>query len=246
MRIAVAGKGGVGKTSLASLMTLILSERSPPVLAIDADANSNLGEKLGLSSGTDMAAAMEGLRRGPEGVPKQDLLRQRARQALSEGEGHDLLAMGRPHGEGCYCFANTVLKEAIGEMSESYRHVVVDNEAGMEHLSRRTVEGVDLLALVSDPSPVAMRSAARIRDIADEVGIGARRVTLLINLCRPEDEGSARRRAEEAGFQSYSFIPYDPKLDGLNMEGRPLRGLEGSEAYAAMERFCERLILPGS
>ncbi len=246
MRIAVAGKGGVGKTSLAGLMTLILSERSPPVLAIDADANSNLGEKLGLDAATDMAAAMEGLRKGPEGVPKHDLLRQRARHAVAEGDGHDLMAMGRPHGEGCYCFANNVLKDVIGALAESYRHVVIDNEAGMEHLSRRTVEGVDLLVLVSDPSPVGMRSAARIRDLADEVGIGARRVTLLVNSCTPDSREGARRHAEAAGFRNYSFIPYDPRLDVLNMEGKPLRGLERSEAYAAVERFCERLILRGS
>ncbi len=241
--IAVAGKGGVGKTTLSSLMALHLATVEPPVLAIDADPNSNLGEKLGMDAGLDLSGALSSLREVPEGVAKHDVMAVKAREALVEGEGVDLIGMGMPQGPGCYCFANSVLRDVLSMMSESYRHVVIDNEAGMEHISRGTVSGVDALLVVSDPGMAGLRAASRIMGLADDLGIDATRKILVVSSVTDDMRPALRERLASMGMKDYAFVPFENGIRSLNMDGMPLSGLEQSAAYKAVARLCDRIIL---
>ncbi len=241
--IALAGKGGVGKTTLCSLMAFHLASVEPPVLAIDADPNSNLGEKMGLSATSDLSSALACLREVPEGVAKHDVMAVKAREALIEGPGVDLIGMGRPQGPGCYCFANSVLRDVLTLMSKSYRHVLVDNEAGMEHISRGTVAKVDVLIVVSDPSVAGLRAASRIWGLADELEIEVARKLLVVNSVTEETRPALRERLASMGLTDYAFVPYEPDIRSLNMEGKPLLSMEDTGAYKAIARLCDRIIL---
>ncbi len=241
--IAFAGKGGVGKTTLSSLMAMHLATVEPPVLAIDADPNSNLGEKLGMDIGFDLSAALTCLRDVPEGMAKHDVMAVKAREALVEGEGVDLIGMGRPQGPGCYCFANSVLRDVLSMMAESYRHILIDNEAGMEHISRGTVSSIDVLIVVSDPGMAGLRAASRIMDLAEELEIAATRKLLLVNSVTEDMRPALRERLTSMGLRDYAFVPFEHDIRSLNMEGMPLVGLEQSAAYQAVARLCDRIIL---
>ena len=153
MIVAVAGKGGVGKSTISALLVRMLSEEGM-ILAVDADPNSNLGMKLGLEVHGTIGGVREGLLdkggQPPKDMSKQEYLRLKLQEVLAEGEGFDLLTMGRPEGPGCYCYVNNLLRVFVDQLMERYPHVIIDNEAGMEHLSRRTAKRMDLLLLVSD------------------------------------------------------------------------------------------------
>ena len=158
MTLAVAGKGGVGKTSISALMIKALIEAGKkPLLAIDADSNSNLHEVLGLAQPRSVGCVREDTRKIgdniPGGMTKDRFMEYQIQASLEETRDLDFLSMGRPEGPGCYCMANNILREVIGKLTGNYKFVVIDNEAGMEHLSRRTEEEVDHLFVVSDPAP---------------------------------------------------------------------------------------------
>ncbi|HID11122.1 MAG TPA: carbon monoxide dehydrogenase, partial [Candidatus Latescibacteria bacterium] len=140
MIVAVSGKGGTGKTTIAALLVRKLMRMDGPVLAVDADPNSNLGEQLGMEVGETIGDIREEVLEEelPPGMTKDRYLELRIQETLTEGEGVDLLTMGRPEGPGCYCYVNHLLRGFLDRLSKNYRHIVVDNEAGMEHLSRRT------------------------------------------------------------------------------------------------------------
>ncbi|MDI3541089.1 MAG: dehydrogenase maturation factor [Candidatus Methanomethylophilaceae archaeon] len=242
-RVAMAGKGGVGKTTLAALIIEYISVSDPPVLAIDADANANLGEKLGVEPRSYMSVALDDIKDAPPSVAKHDFLESRVYRALTEGKGFDLLVMGRPPGKGCYCFAHSVMKDTIGTLAKGYPHMIVDNEAGMEHLSRGTIEGIDVLIVVSDPTVPGLRAATRIRELSEELEISARRTVLMVNSCLEGEEEKIRTMVEERGFRDYVLLPYDETIKRLNAEGLPLQGLEGSKILNVVGRMCERLIL---
>jgi CO dehydrogenase maturation factor len=172
--IAVAGKGGVGKTSIAALAVRHLHESTGEVvLAVDADPNANLHAKLDVAPGRTMGDLREEIvSKGgeqPAGVSKHEYVDYHARLALAEGDGFDLLTMGRPEGPGCYCYVNNILRSFVDSLSERYGFVVIDNEAGMEHLSRRTTRSSDVLAVVCDRSRAAFESALRIASLARDV-----------------------------------------------------------------------------
>ena len=194
--IAITGKGGVGKTTVAGLLVLRLIARGcRPVLAVDADPNSFLAEVLGACScsdksiGTVREEAREIASKGmAAGISKQDLLEMKIAESLVEAEDFDLIAMGRPEGPGCYCYANNVLKSAIPQIADNYPFMVIDNEAGLENLSRRIVRKVDLLVLVSDPSQRGLTTARRIHDLAHEMGIQYQHLALVVNRVRQKTE----------------------------------------------------------
>ena len=185
--ISIAGKGGVGKTTIASLLVRELCKKGKPVLAIDADPNYNLGDKLGAEVERTIGALREEIMKTkedlPSGVPKQELVEYQVRLALQEEEMFDLLTMGRQEGPGCYCFINSVLRSFIDALASKYEYIVIDNEAGLEHLSRRTTVGSDLLFVVSDSSSVALRAAGRIARLADEMELKIGRKILVVNRC---------------------------------------------------------------
>ena len=183
--IALAGKGGTGKTTVAGLVVRSLRRAGDvPVLAVDADPNTNLDSALGLRpmrTISDVIDASHGMRDVPGNIPKSTYLEYQLEDCLVEGRGVDLVAMGRPEGPECYCASNHLLRNHLDRLMGAYRSVVVDNEAGMEHLSRRTTRDVDLLLVVSDPSLVGVRTALRIRALVAELSLSVRASALVVN-----------------------------------------------------------------
>ncbi|MCL2351303.1 MAG: AAA family ATPase [Firmicutes bacterium] len=188
--IAVTGKGGVGKTTLSALLIKnLIDAGKTPVLAIDADPNSCLDRALGVRAENTVGRAREEVRGAASsgtvtGISKNEMLRMKIGQSLVEAEGFDLIAMGRPEGAGCYCYANNVLKDVIAEISSQYPYVVLDNEAGLENLSRRIVQKVDLLALVSDASNAGLNTLVRLYGLANEMEMKYDRLALVVNRLR--------------------------------------------------------------
>lgn len=214
--ISIAGKGGVGKTTIAALFILELGSRQMPVLAVDADPNFNLGERLGVHVSTTIGSLREELMKAkddlPAGVSKQEIIDYQIKMALQEEECFDLLTMGRQEGPGCYCYINSVLRSFTDALAEKYPYVVIDNEAGLEHLSRRTTVRSDWLFVVSDPSIPALKAAGRIARLSDEMQLKIGRKILLIN------RTSGQISDELLAIPEYSFdatygIREDPALD---------------------------------
>ena len=184
MIIAMAGKGGVGKSTISAQLVKVLSKKGL-VLAVDADPNSNLGEKLGIELYGTIGEIRNSLVADPDQVPsgisKQDYIKTKVMQTVAEGDNVDLLTMGRPEGKGCYCYVNDILKTCFADMVPRYKYSVFDNEAGMEHLSRKVLPKVDVLVFVSDPTITGVRTAARLSALADEVDVEVNRKILVIN-----------------------------------------------------------------
>ncbi len=218
--IAVCGKGGTGKTTVSSLLIrsfIGLGER--PVLAADADPNANLHEALGVRVRETLGSMREEAftRTIPPGMSRHDYVRYRFRQALVEAEGFDLIAMGRPEGSGCYCFANDLLSECMRDLGRDYRFVVIDSEAGMEHIARGTIGKPDLLLIVSDPGARGLRTIARIREIANEMGLDDERIRIVFNRFR----GGAAP-VEIGARQPIAVIPEDPAIEQADLAAMPV------------------------
>lgn len=191
--IAVAGKGGVGKSTFAALAVRHLHERTGEVvLAVDADPNSNLGAKLGTEPGRTLGSIREELfSLGEEkaaGMSKPEHLDYQVKLALKEGKGFDLITMGRQEGPGCYCFVNNLLRNVVDSLSAKYAYAVIDNEAGMEHLSRRTTRATDVMFIVTDSSKASVDAAKRISALSDEMGIAVGNKALVRNMSDPSGE----------------------------------------------------------
>ncbi len=222
--IAVTGKGGVGKTTISALLIQRLVARGEtPVLAVDADSNANLGEALGVTFAATVGGIREDARKEANmltGVAKQEFLDLRVQEALAEQDGYDMIVMGRPEGPGCYCFANNVLRDVIQRLAGNYRHVLVDSEAGLEHVSRRTLLKIDLLLIVSDCTVRGVRTAGRIAQLADEMGTPVATRGLLVN--RVPDgvlpDGVAAAVAE-TGLTLLAAIPLDAHVAALDAGG---------------------------
>lgn len=225
---AVAGKGGVGKSTVSAMLVRVLSEKNV-VLAVDADPNSNLGQKLGTEVPGTVGQVREGLLskggQPPRDMSKQEYLRLKLREILAEGEGFDLLTMGRPEGPGCYCYVNNLLRVFVDQLMESYPQVIIDNEAGMEHLSRRTAREMDLLLLVSDPTSVGVATAVRLSELADELELKVRRKVLIINGVRPGHEARTEQLAEGTGLEHFLLHDDEAVREGSS-SGSPIRGDE--------------------
>lgn len=206
--IAVAGKGGVGKTTFAALAVRHLHERTGEVvLAVDADPNSNLGSKLGTDPGRTLGSIREDLvSMGEEpapGMSKPEHIDYQVKLALREGHGFDLITMGRQEGPGCYCFVNNLLRNVIDSLSAKYAYVMIDNEAGMEHLSRRTTRATEVMFVVTDGSKASVEAARRISSLADEMGIVIKNKALVKNMSDPSGETDA---APVEGFDSVHVV----------------------------------------
>ena len=185
--IAITGKGGTGKTTVAALMVKQMIERGcKPILAVDADPNTCLDSALGVTVKQTLGRAREETRdlasKGlASGVSKQQLLETKIAECLVETDDFDLIAMGRPEGPGCYCYANNVLKEVLSKISSQYPFVVLDNEAGLENLSRRIIQKVDLLIFVADPSHQGLTTVKRLYDLAQEMNVQYKHLAVIVN-----------------------------------------------------------------
>ena len=244
MIIAFAGKGGVGKSTISSQLIRNLAKRDL-VLAVDADPNSNLGEKLGMETYGTIGGIRNELVADPGKVPasvsKQEYISNKVLQTLSEGDNVDLLIMGRPEGEGCYCFVNDILRNCFAELVPRYKYAVVDNEAGMEHLSRRVLPKADVMIFVSDPTRIGVRTASRLSKLADEVNIESDRRILVINNVFGQISDSLKAEADAAGFDDVFVMPHDDYISEAAMDGEELDVPADTPFGKAMSQLVERI-----
>jgi len=247
--IAVAGKGGTGKTTISTLLVgHFLRKGKTPVFAVDADANVNLNEQLGVEVDSTIGGMREELKRKiganeiPAGMSKDMYMEYLLQDTLVESTGFDLLVMGRPEGAGCYCAANNMLKRYIDVLAKNYPYVVIDNEAGMEHLSRRTTQKIDLLLLVSEPNPIGVMTAARIKDLAKDMEIDVKKTGLIINRVNGELPASLVEQAKGYGLEVLGFIPMDDTLVDYVLSRKPIVELpESSPVVKAIDDVINKL-----
>jgi len=244
-RIAVAGKGGVGKTTVSALLIMALHERTGKVvMAVDADPNSNLGEKLGIRVERTIGELREDLLRNvdslPSGQSKQEYIEYQMRLATVEGEGFDLLSMGRPEGPGCYCYINNILRTFLDLAMDRYDHVVIDNEAGMEHLSRRTTMKMDVLAIVTDYTRVGMETAGRLLELAREMKVSIGSTALVVNMMPEADNPLLEHLIGESRFDEVVRVPWSEEVARRAVEDGSLSDLPISDpAYQAVHRLTQ-------
>ncbi len=236
--IAFAGKGGVGKTTVAALVLRYLSQAGKtPVLAVDADPNSNLGETLGLEVTTTIGDIRETYMKDPQGIPsgmdKINYLETLVEQALIEKPAFDLLVMGRQEGQGCYCMVNNILNKFTDKLTASYKYMVVDNEAGMEHLSRRTSGKVDMLFLVTDYSLRGLRAVRRIHAMLPGLNIDVKQLGLIVTRAPEKLNDAFISEANEIGIPLAAIVPDDPALLQFDMEKRSLLDLPDTSPSVA-------------
>lgn len=239
--IAVAGKGGTGKTTVAGMIVRrLVSLGAGRILAVDADANMNLNEVLGVPVHQTIGQIREGLGNVPQGMTKDAFINYKTQECLIEADGFDLIVMGRPEGPGCYCYANTLCKKYVDEMADNYAFVVLDNEAGMEHLSRRTTHNMDVMFAVTDSSLRGIQAAKRIEDLVDELKLNIGTLGLIVNRVDGDLEDATRAEIERLGLTLAGVVPSDPNVYAYDLEGRPTFQLpEDSAAYRAVCSILE-------
>ncbi len=226
--IAVAGKGGTGKTTVAALAVRHLVQAAlTPVLAVDADPNSNLGESLGIDIGERTIGDMredffQAKGAVPAGMSKDVYFTMMLNRIMIEETGYDLLVMGRQEGPGCYCFINNILRHYSEELANNYKYLVVDNEAGMEHLSRRTTHAVDSLWLVTDHALRGLRAVRRINDLIDSLNLTIKNRGIVVNRAPAELDPAFLKEVEDIGLPIWASVPSDPALMDFDMSQRSL------------------------
>ena len=228
--IALAGKGGVGKTTVSALIIRQFSKHSvSPILAVDADPNSNLGETLGLNVEKTVGDIREGYMKDPQQVPsgmdKINYLEMMINQGLIEEKDFDLLVMGRQEGQGCYCMVNNILNRFIEELEKSYKYLLVDNEAGMEHLSRRTSGRVDMLIMVTDYALRGLRAVKRIKEMLSDLKLDVKDIGLVVNRAPEKLNQKFLEEVEEIGVPIICTIPEDSTLLDFDMERKSFMDL---------------------
>jgi CO dehydrogenase maturation factor len=248
--VAVVGKGGAGKTTVSALLLRRLLELDEtPVLAIDADPSSCLGAALGVHAGRTLGALRDEMRDGgerPATMSSGEYLALRAEEAIVEGRGFDLLTMGHPEGKGCYCFVNNLIRDHLDRLERAYRHVLLDCEAGLEHLSRRTAGRPDCLLCVVSRSRMAVETARRALELFRALhGALPPRVDLVLNGFRPgepaAEEAAARATPDGCRFALRLELPHDLALAEHELGGRSLLELDaGSAAWRALAAWSPR------
>jgi CO dehydrogenase maturation factor len=239
--IAIAGKGGTGKTTLAAMIIRLLSEKKRPILAVDADSNVNLNEVLGVELREEMKILSDKL---PAGMSKQQFLEYKIQRSLVEAQFFDLIAMGRPEGPGCYCYANNLLRDILRTLSQNYEYVVIDNQAGMEHLSRRTTQDIDELIIVSDPSLRGIHAAGKISRLVKELETRVKHKFLILNRIHDSISVSFKDAVAGEGLKLLSFVPEDKNLLQMDQEGKSIWEIPAiSPSYKAIVELCQKIII---
>ncbi len=241
--IGFAGKGGTGKTTMAGMLVKYLVEKGKtPVLAVDADANANLNEVLGLNVEATLGDAREEMKKGGvAGMTKDILMEMRLQEAIVEAPGFDLVVMGRPEGTGCYCAANTLLTNYLDKLIDNYEYTVIDNEAGMEHISRLTTNNIETLLIVSDPTRRGIQAASRITELTDELSLKKRKKILIINQAKEGQEKAIDEAVQDHNLDLVGVVPEDPEVQEYDLDGRPTveLGTESKALKAAYRIFSE-------
>ncbi|MBI5676109.1 MAG: AAA family ATPase [Nitrospirae bacterium] len=253
--IAFAGKGGTGKTTIAGLtIRYLVEKRGKPVLAVDADSNACLNEALGVhvhaTIGDLREESLETIRSGasrPGGMSSEQLFDYQVQQSIIESKGFDLLVMGRPEGPGCYCAANNIIRKYTDKLSDDYNYVVLDNEAGMEHMSRRTTHKVDLLFIISDPTKKGIQTAKRINSLIDDLKLEIAKRILIVNRVTETDLTDVENMIKEIDFpvKNVFNVPQDENIARLDLTGKPVFDLPAdSKAVKGIFGILDKLNIP--
>lgn len=250
MIIAVSGKGGVGKTLISSLLIKSLKGGDRDILAIDADPDSNLPEALGIKVERTVGNVREELKKDtaagniPQEANKWDILDYKIMESVIETPEFDLLVMGRPEGSGCYCAVNNMLRKIIETLSSNYDIIVIDTEAGLEHLSRRTTQNVDIMLVVTDTSKKGILTAQRIEKLSKELDISFKELHLIVNRVKPENKDDVLKKVSETGLNIIGTVYEDEIVYRYDIEGKPLIDLpDDSSANTAISMIVKDLKL---
>jgi CO dehydrogenase maturation factor len=245
--IAVTGKGGTGKTLVSALLVHFISEKNGKVLAVDADPDSNLPDALGVAE--EVSKTLGEIRELFQ-VSRDDMGTMNKEQwlegkiygeAICECPSYDLLVMGRPEGEGCYCFANSLLRGVLRKLIRYYDFTIIDSEAGLEHFSRKTIDSADYIVVVTDMSKKGLATARRIKELSNELKLGFKDIFLIANRITDRmAEEKIRRFADEEGLKLIAVLPYDESVAKLDLEGEPVTRLpEASGVFRRMKEVAD-------
>jgi CO dehydrogenase maturation factor len=244
--IAVAGKGGVGKTNIAALLIRYLS-RKGSVLAIDADPDSNLPQALGVTAAKTVGQVREAILHAPTrssiAVDKRGALERALYEVVEEDADFDLVAMGRSEGSGCYCGVNSLISQVIDTRADAYNFTVIDSEAGLEHLSRRTARDVDLMIVITDPTTNGVLTAKRVKELSTELCVDFGEMIVVANRVTPETKPIIDKIAKDNGLNIDAYVPYDRTMSSFDTLGRPVTELpDDSPASMAVAAIGERIL----
>ncbi len=244
--IAVAGKGGTGKTTFTALLLKeLVNTKKPAILAVDADPNANLNEALGLQVDTTIAEAVDSVKANevPAGMTKEAFIEWKLSQSLIETKHVDLLVMGVPHGAGCYCYPNDLLRRHLGTLRDNYDYVVTDNEAGLEHLSRQVVQDIDYFFIISDASTRGIRSAGRVKEIVGGLKTQVHNTYLVVTKAMNGID-DLMDEIKATGLELIGIVPYDPMVAEYDLKNKPLFDLpEDSKAVKAVREIIKKVQL---
>lgn len=244
--IAVGGKGGVGKTTIAALIVRYLLEKNKsPILAVDADADSNLNEILGIQVNKTIGSLREEvlneIKNLPLGVFKENYLEYKIQEALVEKDGYDLLVMGRAEGQKCYCYANTVLRKYMDIIASNYNYIVMDNSAGMEHLSRGTSKDVDIFFIISDATIRGIKTAGKIRQLIDELKLAIEKVFLIVNRTKNGLEEEILKEIEKQQLNVIGTLPEDSQILEYDKKCTPIFELpKENRVFKTIEEILDK------
>ena len=244
--IAVAGKGGTGKTTIAALaISRLCARNEKPILAVDADPDSNLAALLGLETTQSIGDLREDVRADinnfPAGMSKASYVEAGLHQIIEEAPGFDLITMGRGEGSGCYCYLNSLIKKFSDDLTPSYEWVVMDNEAGLEHISRRTSTDIDAMLIVVTENPLSFHSALKIRDITDSLKGRFFERYIVTNMIRDKQSSLVYKKIPELGIEHICDIPYDSKLEEVVFNTEPVSNLIDGPAVASIDMILDKI-----
>ena len=244
--IAVTGKGGVGKTTVAAMIIKYLRDNTPgPILALDADPDCNLADVLGIEVETTIGDLREDLlkevKNFPPGMSKESYVEAGLHQIIVETPKVDLITMGRGEGPGCYCYLNNLLRKFADDLLPQYQWLVMDNEAGMEHLSRRTTSKVDHLIVVVNEGPLSLDCARRVDHLLGTLDRDVREKHILFNGVSDDRLDALKSRVADLSMTILGSLPPDPSLEQALIDGTPIYDLNDSPAVAQMNWIMTKL-----
>jgi CO dehydrogenase maturation factor len=248
--IAITGKGGTGKSTISALIIKWISENlTKSILAVDADANVNLNDLLGVEIKETIGSIREEMREKvsnlPNGMTKQQFLEYKIQTSLIENKFYDLIAMGCPEGPGCYCYANNLLRDILNTLSKNYEFIIIDNEAGMEHLSRRTTQNIDYLLIISDPTYRSILTAVRINKLVKNLDTRVKEKYLILNRCPETIPDEIQKVIDEEGMKLLCTLPKDESLLDMEYHAKPLWEIASDlNAYKQISNMLKKLLKP--